>query len=170
VFGRTLFGGSRFLFWAIAPLLVLFGAVMASLVSDWTSRGGVLVAALIAAALLLLLQLYDHVRFHWAGRVLAGSVFLAYAAYFIDALATKGFFTPSVARRGETSAISALVGLLVIGVPAGLYALFGRWSLSRPSSDAADVVAPEMEDVWFDESLRKPERGPTTEPSDQEHG
>ncbi len=140
MFGRTLFGGSRFLFWALAPFLILFAVVMASSVSDWTSRGGLLVAALISAALLLLLQLYDPTRFHWAGRVLAGAVFLGYVAYLIDELATKGFPTRLLPSRGETSAINALVGLLVIGVPAGLYAFCGRWSISRRTDDGVDVL------------------------------
>lgn len=140
VFGRTLFGGSRFLFWALAPFLILFAVVMALFVSDWTSRGGLLVATLIAAALLLLLQLYDRIGFHWAGRVLAGLVCLSYAAYLVDELATEGFPTRLVPRRGEASAINALVGLFVIGVPAGLYAFFGCWSLSRESGEPTDVV------------------------------
>jgi hypothetical protein len=140
VFGRTIFGGSRFLFWALAPFLVLFAVVMGLLVSDWTSRRGVLAAALIGAALLLLLQLYDGIRFHWAGRVLAGSVFLAYATYFVRELATTRSSRLLVVERAEPSPIIALVGLLVIGLPAGLYALFGRWSVSAGSGDAADVA------------------------------
>ncbi len=113
---------------------------MALFVSDWTSRGGLLVGALIAAALLLLLQLYDGIRFHWAGRVLAGLVCFSYAAYLVHELATEGFPARFLPRRGEASAINGLVGLLVIGVPAGLYALFGRWSISRGSGETADVV------------------------------
>lgn len=97
-------------------------------------------AVLIAAALLLLLQLYDRIRFHWAGRVLAGFVFLSYAAYLIHELAMEGFPTRLLPKRGEASAINALVGLLVIGVPAGLYAVFGRWSVSREGGKPADVV------------------------------
>lgn len=140
MFGRTLFGGSRFLFWALAPFLVLFAVVMAFFVTDWTSRGGLVVAALIVAALLLLLQLYDPVRFHWAGRILAGLVCLAYVVYLGDELATKGFPAHLLPARRETSAIEALVGLVVIGVPAGLYALLGRWRLSERNGDTADIT------------------------------
>jgi hypothetical protein len=127
VFGRTLFSGSRFLFWSLAPFLIGFAVVLAMFVSDWATRGGLLVAVLDAAALLLLLQLYDRVRFHWAGRVLAALVCLAYVAYFIEKLATEGIRLPR--SRGDATAVNAFIGLVIIGLPAGLYAFLGRWTL-----------------------------------------
>lgn len=54
VFGRTLYSGSRFLFWAIAPFLLLFMFVIGVLVSDWTTRRGFISALLIGAAALLM--------------------------------------------------------------------------------------------------------------------
>jgi len=122
MFGQVLFKSSRFLFWSLAPFLIGFVAVTAMLVPDWASPGGLLAATLDAAALLLLLQLHDPRRFHWAGRVLAGLVFLAYAAYLTSAGA---------------STFDAFRGLLIIGVPAGLYAWRGRWTLRTRNEDAA---------------------------------
>ena len=139
MFGRTLFGGSRFLFWSLAPLLLLFALVMALLVSDWTSRRGLFAAVLIVAALLLVLQLYDRTRFHWAGRLLAGIVFLAYLGYLTHELMTEGMASLSPRSRGA-SAFKAMVGLLVIGTPAALYACLGRWTFHKLEVNAIEIA------------------------------
>ena len=107
---------------------------MTTLVSDWSGRQGLLVGILIGAALLLLLQLYDGKRFHWAGRVLAGAVALAYAAYFIDELAVWSF-RHAARTSGDAAALKAFAGLLVIGLPAGVYAVLGRWTFKERASD-----------------------------------
>jgi H+/Cl- antiporter ClcA len=133
MFGPTLFGGSRFLFWSLSPFLLLFALVTALLVPDWTSLRGLLAAVLIAAALLLTLQLYDGTRFHWAGRVLAGIVFSAYVAYLIEELVTEGMASLSP-RSSGASAFKAVLGLLIIGIPAALYAFSGRWTARRRRS------------------------------------
>ena len=139
-FGRTLFGGSRFLFWSLAPFLIGFALVMALMVQDWTSRRGILVSVLVAAAVLLLLALYDHVRFRWAGRVVAGLVFLTYASYLAHELATEGLPRRLPRSRAETTAFNALVGLLVIGVPALLYAVRGRFGSRKEDADQRELT------------------------------
>jgi hypothetical protein len=114
------------------------------LVSDWTSRRGLISALLIGAAALLLLKLYDPGRFYWAGRVLAGLVALAYVWYLVEELATDGLASLSPRSRGP-SAFKAILGLLVIGIPSAMYALVGRWTFRSPGADAADLVTLQRE-------------------------
>jgi hypothetical protein len=144
VFGRTLYSGSKFLFWTIAPFLLLFMLAIGVLVSDWTSRRGFISILLIGAAALLLLKLYDPGRFYLAGRVLAGLVALAYIWYLVAELAAEGVASLSP-RSGGASAFKAILGLLVIGIPSGLYALAGRWTFRSTAADAAELVTMQRE-------------------------
>lgn len=98
-----IFSGSRFLFWTLAPFLLLFAAYMLAFNRDWISIG------LAALALLLFIKLAAPRRFYWAGRALCAAVFLLYLGFFL-------------ADRRTTT----LEGLLVWGLPAGAYALFAR--------------------------------------------
>lgn len=130
----VLFRGSRFLFWTLGPCLLLFILCLAVFREDWTSKGGVITALLIAMASLLFLKLYDTRRFHWAGRVVAGMVFLAYAGYFIEEVLTDPHPFSGPPRPSEPSAIKALFGLFIFGLPGLCYALFSRttWGKEEP--------------------------------------
>lgn len=83
-FGEVLFSGSRFIFWALSPFLLLFAVVMPLMMDSWSAASIVLVSALDASALLLVLMLFDSKRFWWAGRGVTGIVFLAFLAYLAD--------------------------------------------------------------------------------------
>ncbi len=73
---------------------------------------------------------------HWAFRVLAGFVFLAYAAYLIH----EFFFTDTpfrlVESRGAASPRNALLGFVIIGLPSLLFAVLGRFTLRRPPAES----------------------------------
>ena len=134
----VIFRGSRFLFWTLGPCLLLFIVVLAVLWRDWTSKGGVITALLMVTAFLLFLKLYDAHRFHWAGRVVAGMVFLAYVSYFVDEVITSPHPFRWPARRSDSSAINALFGLVIFGLPGLCYALFSRTTWRRDSESSTD--------------------------------
>ncbi|HEV7764359.1 MAG TPA: hypothetical protein VGQ76_05115 [Thermoanaerobaculia bacterium] len=113
---------------------------MGMLVSDWTSRRGLISALLVAAAILLLIKLYDPARFYWAGRVLAGIIALAYVWYLCAELAAEGLASLSPGARGA-SAFKAILGILIIGIPSALYAIWGRWSFRKGEAPATEFIA-----------------------------
>jgi hypothetical protein len=131
MFGERLFNGSSFIFRALAIPLLLFAIGMPLLVQRWTPSVVMLVGSLVAAALLLLLALANPRRFRWAGRVVCGMVFAGYAEYAVD----EWFFSDTPFRlfesRTATSPRNALLGLVLIGLPALIYALTGRFSLTN---------------------------------------
>jgi membrane-bound ClpP family serine protease len=140
----TRFGGSRFLFWALAPFLLAFAVVMAFMVSDWTSGAGAGIALLITGAMLLVLKLYDTEQFDWAGRVVAGLVFVAYVSYLVHELATEGVPDHLPRSPAEASPVNALLGLLVIGIPGLLYAVRGRFGARRDLMEVQRALCNEV--------------------------
>lgn len=123
--GDVLFGGSRFLFWTLAPVLLLFIVLTTVLHPRWSAESRSILFGLDLLALLMILALYNPKRFHWAGRAAMGLVFLAFAAYLIDEIARgdSWHFGP----RSEPTPLNALLGLLIIGVPCLRYTLLGRF-------------------------------------------
>src|SRR4051794_8841077 len=119
-FGNTLFSGSRFIFWSLGPVLLLGGLAFLGLAA-WPPPGAGLTSRIGAAllglfCLICVPVLYNPARFWVASRVVTGTVFLAYLAYFIS--------DPLKATRG----------LLVIGLPCLWWTLFGRFSLRHASA------------------------------------
>ena len=136
MFGERLFGGSSFIFRALAIPLLLFAVGMPFLVQRWTPFVTTLVAILVSAAILLFLALSNPHRFRWAGRLLGGIIFVAYVAYAIDEwfLSTQPF---QLMESGAAASLrNALLGLVIIGIPALIYAITGRFSWRRRSSDS----------------------------------
>jgi hypothetical protein len=121
-FGEVLFSGSRIVFWAVSPFLVLFVGAMPLLVDGWWPWSSVLVFALDAIAVLLILALYDVKRFWWAARGVTAIVFLFFIVYFADEIRSG---TPW--RLGDESPLEALLGLLIVGLPCLRYTLVGRF-------------------------------------------
>lgn len=123
--GDVLFGGSRFIFWILTPVLLLFLILSPFLSDHWSVESVILVAGLDVLAVLLILALYNAERFHWAGRAATGLVFLAYLAYLVDEIASghSWRFGP----HSEPTPLNALLGLLIIGVPCLRYTLLGRF-------------------------------------------
>jgi hypothetical protein len=132
-FGKVLFSGSRFIFWALSPFLLLFVVVMSLKVDSWSATSSLLILGLDACALLLILALYDLKRFWWAGRGVTGIVFVAFLAYFADEIhrGQPWRFGP----HSEDTPLNALMGLIVIGFPCLRYTLVGRFG-SRDKIDS----------------------------------
>ncbi len=127
-FGIRLFAGSRFLRWTLAPLAIVSALVLAVLQLEARGLQLALFLALELALVLLALTAIAPNRFSWAGRGLAGLVFLAYVAYLLSMLVEQpsSFWPPS--ERSAATGFNSLLGLLVIGYPSFKYALLGRFS------------------------------------------
>jgi hypothetical protein len=121
---RALFSGSRFVFWTLAPILVLFALSFPFLIVEWSRTVVALVIVLDAIALLLAIGLYNPQRNEWALRIITGLVFTAYLAYLVaEVRAGKPLLLTG--SRGEESLRNALLGLLLIGWPCVKFTLTG---------------------------------------------
>ena len=134
-YGETLFGGSGFIRWSLTPFVLLFAALMPLLINQWTPAGCVVMAFMEFLCVALLAGFWLPARFgHWAFRILAGLVFLAYVGYLIH----ESCFTDVPFKIFESdrkaSPRNALLGFFIIGLPALWYALFGRFTFQKPES------------------------------------
>jgi hypothetical protein len=112
---KTLFSGSRFIFWGVAPLLVLCAVALtfnASYASLW--RVGIVILTDLFIGLLVI-GLYSPRRNEWALRCVTGAVFILYLGYWMDEL-REGKLLPS-AEAGVESILAATLGLFLIGLP-----------------------------------------------------
>lgn len=64
-------------------------------------------------------------------------VFLAYAAYAVSELIENDWKLKMPGSKAEANPINALIGLAVIGGPALVYAILGRFTI-RKEEDEAD--------------------------------
>src|SRR5579863_9513304 len=83
-FWNVLFSGSRFIFWTLAPLLLLCAASMTLLEDAWTFQNTTTLLAFDAIAVLLILALYNPKRFWWSARGVTAAVFVAYSAALVE--------------------------------------------------------------------------------------
>ena len=141
-FGRTLFGGSRFVFWAITPCILLFLIVMPFLVPHWNSQIIGMLLAFWVIGIALILGMFNPVRFGWALRIVSGVVFVAYAAYLVAELMEGNGKLTMPGSRGEANPVNAILGLLVIGFPALMYTLSGRFTFKRGKEKGQPQVRP----------------------------
>lgn len=146
-FGRTLFGGSGFIRWALSPFILLFVIFMPLCIDEWTATRVLLIVGMELMCVSLLAGFWLPARIgFWAFRFLAGMVALAYAAYLID----EFFFSKKpmsvTGSRGEASPLNALLGFVVIGVPSLLYAVLGRFTLRPPPEPGPDEHTIESDD------------------------
>lgn len=130
---QQFFAGSPFLRWTLIPILVLFAVGMPLMVDEWTVRSGVLVGALSGASILYALAMLSPARFHWAGRTVAAMVFLAYLAYAISEIFFSNHPIRLDERRSTASPMNAVLGLIIIGLPALWYATRRRRDRSGDS-------------------------------------
>jgi hypothetical protein len=135
-FGKVLFSGSRFIFWALSPFLLLFVVVMPLMVDSWSPKSNPLVFGLDVCALLLILALYDPKRFWWAGRGVTGIVFVAFLAYLADEVHSGKPLR--IGFRSEGTPLNALLGLIFIGLPCLRYTLAGRFRSDDESDSGSD--------------------------------
>lgn len=136
-FGKTLFGGSRFIFWALAPVLLFCGVSLPFLVAEWTASRVIFVSLAEALLFSLVLGLYDPLRFRWASRCVTGVVFCAYLAYAVDVVFLSG--ESAAGNPGASSASSlrsSVAGFVAIGLPCLWYTIFGRFSLRGEGQDS----------------------------------
>jgi len=130
-FGKKLFGGSRFIFWTLAPVLILFAVGMPCLLTDWEPIKVTLTFTLALTALLLALGLWNPIRFRWVLRSVTGIVFLIFVAYFIE----EAFFNKDSfgvpGSRSESNPLNAFFGLLFIGLPCLVYTIFGQFDFRQ---------------------------------------
>jgi hypothetical protein len=148
-FGKTLFGGSRFIFWSLAPVIVIFLVTMPFLVPKWTIGIVLMLAAFWVIGIALILGMLNPARFGWAFRVVGAMVFLAYVAYALSELVENDWKLKRPRSRGEANPVNALIGLAVIGGPALMYTLLGRFSFRKEEDEP-------FEDDETDEDSQQP--------------
>ena len=122
--GEALFGRSPWIFWVLAPALLL-GALAITLPPDYPDAwhlGTVLVCD--AAALCLALALWPYHRVPGTARLLCGLVAASYGVYLLDAW-LPGRIGPDDAAPSDPGLATA--GFVVIGFPCLWFALRGRW-------------------------------------------
>ena len=137
----------RALFWIAAPISVLAGFILFVTVDRWTPEVLVAVAAINAALVFFLLVLWDPNRFLWAGRTVATMIFLAYVGYLGWAIFSPVRSSEKPGRRFRDSILPAAGGMLIIGWPALMFAVFGRFTL-RPTADDAVTPIADNDPVW----------------------
>jgi hypothetical protein len=114
-------------FWVLAPVILLscVGMTLAAFNREsQTTFGQALIVLIDLVALLLLLGLWNARRFYWCFRAIGLVVFCAYAWYLFDEFTRSdqpAFDKP--ARRGEQSPVNSLLGFVIIGIPALIFAL-----------------------------------------------
>ena len=125
-FGKTLFSGSRFIFWTLSPFLILFIIVMPLSTTGWTVTKAILIISMDAAALLLIIGLYNTEKFWWALRGVTAIAFCAYLAYLVEEL-THSRITLKGLLTGDSpwEVVKTFMG---IGIPCLLYTLIGKFS------------------------------------------
>lgn len=164
-FGNTLFGGSRFIRWALSPFVLIFAISMPLIIEEWTLSRAALMAGIEFMCLSLLAGLWLPAKIgNWAFRILAGSVFLAYASYLIYELFLSGAPFRLSGRRGEASPRNALLGFVIIGLPSLWFALKGRFSLrAEPSPEQLAAERQALEErllrpdwAFYERHLQRP--------------
>ncbi len=143
-FDAALLSDSPFLRWSLSPVVSLFGITLPLLVEKRTPEAIAAMAVMEFMCIALLAGFWLPRRYRsWAFRSLAGTVFLAYAAYLVF----EFFFSETPfrisERRSEASPRNALLGFFIFGLPCLCYALLGRFSLRKPrmqpASDETDT-------------------------------
>ncbi len=133
-FSETLFGGSAFIRWTLTPVLVAFAIWMPLSVTELDGEKLLLMAGLVTVALALLAGFWLPKRFSaMAFRLVCAIIFLVYAAYLFSECRAwlSGEKALSSGGRGASSPLNALLGMLIIGLPALLYAWRGRFGFGE---------------------------------------
>jgi hypothetical protein len=133
-FGDATFSGSKFIFWCLAPILVLCGVGLPLMLTDWNPTKVIVAVGWSSACFLAIPALYDSRRFWWAARALTLIIFASYAEYLVY----EWFFSGKgigPTRRSEASPWNSMLGFVVIGLPALWYTVFGRFSLRAPPEE-----------------------------------
>lgn len=116
-FGKTLFGGSRFIFWVLAPALIGFVLIMTFTTTNWDITRIILTLALNMTAISLLIGLWNPTRFQWVLRLTTAMVFIFGSAYLIDEI----FFA-------KQAVWGSLQFMAEIGIPCLAYTLLRKFT------------------------------------------
>jgi hypothetical protein len=133
---RQLFSGSRFIFWALTPVLLLCALALFFAV-DFSSppraAAGILIEVFILS---LILGLCNPRRNEWALRIVTGTVALLFVAYLGEEIWRRKLL-PFVGGGGVESALAAAAGLFFIGRPCLKFTLcgFDAWRDEDPDRD-----------------------------------
>ena len=124
-FGTALFGRSKFLFWTLAPCLLL-GALVVTFPADYEDSHHLAAVLLCdATAALLILSLWPYHLVPGVRRALTGLIAGAYALYTADA-----WFPGLLPPKGDPSdRLKASMGFVIIGLPCLKHAISGRFRL-----------------------------------------
>ena len=128
---KALFGGSRFVRWTLLPCIVAAALVIGLDMDVWRSERAWIYACVEAALVLLYLAIGWPEHYHWAGRVLCGGVFLAYAGYLVYEFWLHPEGLQPTVSRSRPSAWNAIRGLIAFGLPSLWYALRGRFGFGE---------------------------------------
>lgn len=137
----------RLIFWLVAPLAVVAAVSLPMFVTSRAPQALATITAIDAGLLLLLLALWDPNRFLWAGRALAAMIFVAYMGYLVWAVFWPRRDQEKPGRRFRNSVVPAAGGLLLVGWPALMFALYGRFTLRPTVDDAVTPIAPD-DPLW----------------------
>jgi hypothetical protein len=142
--GKTLFSGSRFIFWSLAPVALLFALGMPFWIAAWTLKSLTVLLVIESSTLLLIPVLYDPQRFNWAARLMTALVFCLCLAYFVSELWLSHQLRLRTGSSAESSIRNPLTALTSIGLPCLWYAVLGRWRPSRRKRSAATAAKLEI--------------------------
>jgi len=132
------FISTPFIRWTLIPVLLLFAVSIPLMMDEWTLGGALAVMGLSTTAVLYAAALAWPGRLRWASRAVAGMVFVFYAIYAVDQWFLSDTPFRLVEPTSNASPRNALLGLVIIGLPALIYALRGR---TLPPS--TEIDAPE---------------------------
>jgi hypothetical protein len=141
-FGRTLFGGSRFIFWCVGPLVLLCGlgcaicAPFALASKDW--KAGTALVLLGVCGICLFLGLLNRKRFLWAARVVTGIIALCYVLYFVETFFFEKQALAPPQKRSEATPWNAIMGFIVIGLPCIWFTIRGRFRSEEGANKAPE--------------------------------
>ena len=133
-----------FLFWALTPFLLFFVLAMPVFARPNNATGIAILVGVELTGGLMLLGLYDPMRFWWTWRGVGGMVFVAYVCYVVAMLVDRKWQIP--ARKAESTLLNAIIGLVTFGVPGLWWALYGRFPQAFQSVNAYDEEFTESDD------------------------
>jgi hypothetical protein len=137
-FGKTLFSGSKFIFWALAPFIVIFllmmTILMPILIPKWNLWIGILIAVAWVVGISLIIGMSNPTRFSWAFRIVTAMVFVLYLGYALYELKEHNWRLVRPYSTGESNPVNALLGLTIIGIPCLIYTILGRLTFRRQAT------------------------------------
>ena len=119
-----LFSRSPLLFWLMAPVALPAAVALPWVWERWSPSGSLVLAGVEAALVLLVVTLWDPVRFHWAGRALIALVAAGLVAFLLEA---EGI---DAAHPWPMSVFGALVVVVCLH-----YVVTGRWERLEDPTD-----------------------------------